>query len=103
MRRPGPSRRPGNLFGTGLIWARAFFVGAEYGRESVTVPQETDGLPIEALQFEEPDGELFKDATLPLGDGEQSPEDYARQQSASTGLPVPRSRLRGSPRTLSSR
>src|SRR5881409_1079602 len=25
--------------------------------------------------------------TLPMGDGEQSPEDFARQQSASTGLP----------------
>jgi len=32
-------------------------------------------------------GELYKDATLPLGDGEQSPDDFARQQSASTGLP----------------
>jgi hypothetical protein len=32
-------------------------------------------------------GELYKDATLPLGDGEQSPNDFARQQSASTGLP----------------
>src|ERR1051325_8096025 len=32
-------------------------------------------------------GALYKDATLPLGDGEQSPDDFARQQSASTGLP----------------
>src|SRR5262245_22332901 len=32
-------------------------------------------------------GELFKDATLPMGDGVQSPDDFARQQSASTGLP----------------
>src|SRR5215470_7959797 len=32
-------------------------------------------------------GELYKDATLPLGDGAQSPDDFARQQSASTGLP----------------
>src|SRR5437667_876014 len=32
-------------------------------------------------------GELFKDATLPMGDGQQSPDDFARQQSASTGLP----------------
>src|SRR6266513_4788685 len=30
---------------------------------------------------------LYKDATLPMGDGEQSPDDFARQQSASTGLP----------------
>src|SRR2546425_6539060 len=32
-------------------------------------------------------GELYKDATLPMGDGLQSPDDFARQQSASTGLP----------------
>jgi len=30
---------------------------------------------------------LYKDATLPMGDGVQSPDDFARQQSASTGLP----------------
>ena len=32
-------------------------------------------------------GEFFVDATLPLGDGEQSPQDFIHQQSASTGLP----------------
>lgn len=32
-------------------------------------------------------GELYAGATLPVGDGEQSPDDFARQQSASTGLP----------------
>src|SRR5687767_8805721 len=32
-------------------------------------------------------GELYRDATLPMGDGHQSPDDFARQQSASTGLP----------------
>ena len=32
-------------------------------------------------------GELYRDATLPMGDGQQSPDDFARQQSASTGLP----------------
>src|SRR5438105_2535320 len=31
--------------------------------------------------------DLYRDATLSMGDGEQSPEDFARQQSASTGLP----------------
>jgi len=30
---------------------------------------------------------LYKDASLPMGDGVQSPDDFARQQSASTGLP----------------
>lgn len=33
-------------------------------------------------------GELYLNATLPIGDGVQSPEDFAQQQSASTGLPV---------------
>jgi acyl-CoA reductase-like NAD-dependent aldehyde dehydrogenase len=32
-------------------------------------------------------GELFSSGTLPIGDGEQSPDDFARAQSASTGLP----------------
>src|SRR5262245_21155962 len=32
-------------------------------------------------------GELYLNAKLPLGDGEQGPEEFARQQSASTGLP----------------
>ncbi len=31
--------------------------------------------------------DLYLEATLPIGDGEQSPEDFARQQSATTGLP----------------
>jgi acyl-CoA reductase-like NAD-dependent aldehyde dehydrogenase len=32
-------------------------------------------------------GELYLNATLPLGDGKQSPDDFAHMQSASTGLP----------------
>src|SRR3989475_569647 len=32
-------------------------------------------------------GEHYKEAALPMGDGQQSPDDFARQQSASTGLP----------------
>ena len=31
--------------------------------------------------------DLFLQGVLPMGDGEQTPEDFARQQSASTGLP----------------
>src|SRR6266700_4564450 len=31
--------------------------------------------------------DLYLNAALPMGDGEQSPDDFARQQSASTGLP----------------
>ncbi len=33
--------------------------------------------------------DFFLNATLPMGDGEQSPNDFARQQSASSGLPEP--------------
>ena len=33
-------------------------------------------------------GDLYMNAELPLGDGSQTPEDFAKQQSASTGLPV---------------
>ncbi len=32
-------------------------------------------------------GDLYLNGTLRMGDGEQSPDDFARQQSASTGLP----------------
>lgn len=31
--------------------------------------------------------DLFESATLPMGDGQQTPDDFARQQSSSTGLP----------------
>ena len=31
--------------------------------------------------------DLYENATLPIGDGQQTPEDFAHQQSASTGLP----------------
>ena len=32
-------------------------------------------------------GELYMNATLPIGDGTQSPDEFARAQSATTGLP----------------
>src|SRR5258708_30222362 len=32
-------------------------------------------------------GELYMNATLPMGDGTQSPDEFARAQSASSGLP----------------
>ncbi len=31
--------------------------------------------------------DLYESATLPIGDGQQTPEDFAKQQSSSTGLP----------------
>jgi len=33
-------------------------------------------------------GKLYLEGTLPLGDGQQTPDDFAVQQSATTGLPV---------------
>ena len=45
-------------------------------------------IPIRQLvQIMKKAADLYKDATLPMGDGQQSPDDFARQQSASTGLP----------------
>src|SRR5947208_3760745 len=47
-----------------------------------------DNIPIrDLIGMMKKAGELYKDATLPMGDGVQSPDDFARQQSASTGLP----------------
>ncbi len=42
---------------------------------------------VELLAMVKKAGELFKSAELPLGDGSQTPEDFVRQQSATTGLP----------------
>src|SRR2546421_7388530 len=41
----------------------------------------------ELVQLMKKAADLYRDATLPMGDGQQSPADFARQQSASTGLP----------------
>src|SRR6266404_6144051 len=46
------------------------------------------GIPIaDLIEMMKTAGDLYLSATLPMGDGEQSPDDFARQQSASTGLP----------------
>ena len=42
---------------------------------------------IELLGMVKKGGGLFKSAELPLGDGTQTPDDFVRQQSATTGLP----------------
>lgn len=45
-------------------------------------------VPIPSLiQMMKRAAEFYLNDTLPMGDGEQSPTDFARQQSASTGLP----------------
>src|SRR5436190_11019609 len=41
----------------------------------------------ELVQMMKKAADFYRDATLPMGDREQSPSDFARQQSASTGLP----------------
>lgn len=45
-------------------------------------------IPIDGLiEIAKKAGDLYMNATLPLGDGQQTPDDFARQQSATTGLP----------------
>jgi acyl-CoA reductase-like NAD-dependent aldehyde dehydrogenase len=45
-------------------------------------------IPIkDLLQMVKKAGELYVKATLPLGDGTQSPDEFVRMQSATTGLP----------------
>src|SRR5688572_13807682 len=39
------------------------------------------------IQMMKKAADLYRDGTLAMGDGSQSPDDFARQQSASTGLP----------------
>ena len=39
------------------------------------------------IQMMKKAADFYRDGTLPMGDGSQSPDDFARQQSASTGLP----------------
>src|SRR5207237_7369386 len=41
----------------------------------------------ELLRMMKKAGELYAKAELPLGDGTQTPEQFARMQSATTGLP----------------
>ncbi|MBL8828875.1 MAG: aldehyde dehydrogenase [Planctomycetaceae bacterium] len=43
--------------------------------------------PAELIQKIKNAADLYLNATLPMGDGQQTPDDFARQQSASTGLP----------------
>ncbi len=43
--------------------------------------------PADLVQMVKKAGELFSTAELPLGDGTQTPNEFVRQQSATTGLP----------------
>ncbi len=42
----------------------------------------------ELMQRVKKAADLYLNATLPMGDGVQSPDDFAKQQSATTGLPI---------------
>src|SRR5262249_36345053 len=46
-----------------------------------------DFKPHELIERIKKAADLYLNATLPMGDGTQSPDDFARQQSATTGLP----------------
>jgi acyl-CoA reductase-like NAD-dependent aldehyde dehydrogenase len=55
---------------------------AERARQSLTE------IPVsELIAMMKKAADLYLSATLPMGDGAQTPDDFARQQSASTGLP----------------
>jgi len=65
--------------------------GGIIGRDMRTAQKARDVLtqiPIaELLEKVKKAGELYEKATLPIGDGTQTPDEFAHQQSASTGLP----------------
>ena len=64
------------------IVARDLRKGSERARDALRA------IPCaELLAMVKKGGELFKAAELPLGDGVQTPDDFVRQQSATTGLP----------------
>jgi acyl-CoA reductase-like NAD-dependent aldehyde dehydrogenase len=55
---------------------------AQRARDALT------GIPIaELIEIMKRAADLYLNAELPIGDGVQTPDDFARQQSASTGLP----------------
>src|SRR5437899_3099753 len=57
-------------------------------REAGRARQVLTEIPIpELIGMMKAAADRYLNDTLPMGDGEQSPEDFARQQSASTGLP----------------
>ena len=67
--------------------ANAGLIGRDM-REAGRARQVLTEIPIpELIGMMKAGADLYLNGTLPMGDGEQSPEDFARQQSASTGLP----------------
>jgi acyl-CoA reductase-like NAD-dependent aldehyde dehydrogenase len=69
------SQANGGLLGRDMRYARR-------AREVLT------SIPIaDLIEMMKKAADLYLSAALPMGDGEQTPDDFARQQSASTGLP----------------
>ena len=57
-------------------------------RKAQTARDKLREIPVaELLKMLKKAGELYATASLPLGDGTQSPDDFVKQQSATTGLP----------------
>jgi acyl-CoA reductase-like NAD-dependent aldehyde dehydrogenase len=67
--------------------ANAGLIGRDM-REAGRARQVLTEIPIpELIGMMKAGADLYLNGTLPMGDGEQSPEDFTHQQSASTGLP----------------
>lgn len=57
-------------------------------RQAARARQVLTEIPIkELIELMKKAADLYLNGTLPMGDGVQTPDDFARQQSASTGLP----------------
>ena len=65
--------------------------GAMLGRDMQKASRAREALlaidPEEIVERLQTAGNLYAHGTLPMGDGRQSPEDFVKQQSATTGLP----------------
>jgi len=82
-----------NHFYTGEPVARVHTVGGGIiQRDAKKAPRARKALqsipPAELVDRLKKAGELFESGTLPIGDGEQSPDDFIAQQSATTGMPI---------------
>ena len=62
-------------------------VQRDLGKSQLARKRLCDFSPSDLIQRVTAAAKLFRDATLPIGDGQQSPADFARAQSATTGLP----------------
>jgi len=80
-------------FATGEPIATVHSVGAGIVRRDAKKAQRArqallELSPAELIEKCKLAGKLFESGTLPVGDSQQTPEDFVRQQSASTGMPI---------------